>query len=181
MVARREPTNGYGDLIEEWKVDLIISRARRYGFRRHQWPDIQQELILDVLAFRYDPAKANGATELTALTTLIDRRLIDILRAATRERKHIARRNAALSIPENPTEDDPAFAYEDDTALRLDVREAITRLTPRQRAVCDALAEGRSVRGTARQIGCDPKTVRRDIKAIRRVFAGMGLGGWVGS
>ena len=179
MVAKYDGTNDYGDLIEKWKVRLIVSRARHYGFPKHQWEDVQQDLILDVMAFEFDPAKSNGASETTALIALIDKKLIDRLRAATRERKHLERRNAALGITESTTEDSPALSQRDDIPLRADVHQAMGLLTARQRAICAALAEGRSVSEIARRLGCGWHTVERAIVAIRRAFKEVGLDGWV--
>jgi hypothetical protein len=55
------------------KLNLIKSRARLLGFRRHDLEDAVQEVMLAVLEFEYAPEKSNGATETTALTTVIDR------------------------------------------------------------------------------------------------------------
>jgi|OM-RGC.v1.023923642 hypothetical protein len=79
--------NGYGDLLEPWKAELIVARARRKGFSGDRVMDAQQEVILDVLAFEYDPDNEAGATEETALTSLIDRKLCFILRGEIRARK----------------------------------------------------------------------------------------------
>ena len=57
------------------KLNLIKSRARLQGFRRHSLEDAVQEVALVVLEFEYDAEKSNGATETTALVTVIDRRL----------------------------------------------------------------------------------------------------------
>ncbi len=60
-------TVSYDGLVERWIVDLIAARARRMGFRTGEIPDIQQQIILEVMAFRFDADKSNGAKESTAL------------------------------------------------------------------------------------------------------------------
>ncbi len=37
--------NDYGELVEQWKVDLIVQRARRKGFRPDEIEDVQQDVI----------------------------------------------------------------------------------------------------------------------------------------
>ena len=71
-------------------------RAKRLGIRRHDLEDAQQEIVLDVLDFRFDAAKSNGACERTALTSLIDRRLMTMLRA----KRRYAQRVQSLWSPE---------------------------------------------------------------------------------
>ncbi len=63
-----ESTLDYGGMVEDWKVELIVGRARRMGFREDELGDVQQEVIPDVAAFRYDPSRAEGALEKAALT-----------------------------------------------------------------------------------------------------------------
>ena len=68
----------------EEKLDLVKSRARIMGFRRHDLEDAVQEVMLSVLEFQYDPEQPNGGTETTALITVIDRRLLILKRAKRR-------------------------------------------------------------------------------------------------
>ncbi len=58
--------NDYGNLIEKWKVELIERRARRLGFKDHEIPDLEQEIV-----DRYGPAlpEVQNLIELTALKT----------------------------------------------------------------------------------------------------------------
>ena len=42
-------TVSYEGLVERWKVDLISERARRMGFRPDEIPDVQQQIIMEVL------------------------------------------------------------------------------------------------------------------------------------
>ncbi len=47
----------YDGIIDQWKVDLIIHRAKLLGFRQHEIPDALQEIVLVVIKFEYDPNK----------------------------------------------------------------------------------------------------------------------------
>ena len=166
MAAKRDAfMNDYGQLVEPWKARLIVERAKRLRIPWHQWPDIQQEIIFDVIGFRFDPARSNGAKLSTLLTAIIDNRLKMILRTAARY--------------ESRTSQPRSEVFEDTTALRLDVRQAMTSLSPRQKAVCLRLSRGESISQIARVLGCGRATVRRLKDSIRDQFTAMGLDGWV--
>ena len=75
----------YAGVFDEWKIDLALGRIRAIGFALSDWPDLMQELAIVMLEFRYDPAKANGATEETALYAVINRNLLYQLRTRCRE------------------------------------------------------------------------------------------------
>lgn len=158
----------YDGVVEPWKVELIVSRAKRLGFRRHDLEDVQQELILDVMSFRYDRAKSNGATETTALTALIDNRLKKLIRSEARYRAHLEQFMKDSERANEPARDDrPA----------VDVWNAVQALTPRERTVCHALARGRSKHAVARMLGCGWHTVDRLVRRIREHFRELGLEG----
>ena len=170
--------NEYDGLLDEWKVCLMVSRARRLGFQSDQIDDALQELALDVLAFRFDSAKSNGASEATALTAVIDNRLHMIRRARRRYQKRLATLRAESGVDEardrwpEPVEDQTAF-------LVLDVREALARLPPRERRLCKALLAGKTLADVARRNNRDWHVQERLLAHVRRRFADLGLEGWV--
>ena len=159
----------YDGIIEKWKVNLIIHRAKRCGFRPHEIPDALQEVVLVVLDFVYDPDHANGATERTALTTIIDHRLRKMKRTATRYHMHVERFGGQAN----------EFSSEGVDPRAVDVADAIADLPPREQQVCHGLADGLSVAQMARQMGCGWHTVDRIIRRLRQRFTRLGLEGWV--
>ena len=166
MTSKTDPFgNDYGQLVEAWKVKLIVDRAKRLGIPQQEWPDVQQEIIFDVMDFRFDPAKSNGAKESTLLITIIDNRLKKILRATARNGHRVNEPKSEVS--------------EDKTALRLDVRRAVASLTFRQEAVCMHLSQGKSTTQIAWAMDCGRATVRRFKERIREQFENIGLDGWV--
>lgn len=174
----RPTENDYGNLVEKWKVKLIVTRARRMGFRADEIEDAQQEIVLDVMAFRFDAGRSNGAAEPTALTALIDNRLRSIRRARRRYEKQLERLKADLGVDEardrrpQPEEDQRHL-------LVVDVRSAVARLAGRQRAICDALAAGDSLRDAAAKARCCRDTTARVAAELRRQFRNAGLSAWV--
>lgn len=165
--------NRYDGVVKAWKVRLIRSRARRFGIPRHDWPDIEQEIALEVMAFRFDAAKANGATETTALTSVIDNRMKMFLRRARALRNRVKDCHAADAEAALVCEDEGASAA-------LDVQQALVALPVPERAVCFALSRGESLRKIAAAADCSRASVERAIRHIRRHFERMGLDGRAG-
>ena len=166
-MRKRATQNRYDGLLEPWKVQLIISRAKRLGFRRHDLEDVQQEVMLEVIAFRFDPAR--GTAESTPLTTLIDHRLKALRRKAARYAARITNAGDTVTLEE------ACLVYDDSTAIRLDVMAAMTRLTDEELAVCLRLIQGQSVRQIARQLKRGWHSVNRIIQGIQDRFGTMGL------
>lgn len=164
-MQKRVIVNRYDGLLESWKVRLIVSRAKRLGFRRHDLEDVQQELALDVIAFRYDPSK--GAAEPTALTSMIDNRL-----------KAIRRRSWRYAMRVTSAGDGPqleVLLVDGQADLRLDVLTVMATLSATELAICLRLIQGQSVRQIARHLKRGWHWVDRIIKGIRGRFELMGL------
>ena len=167
--------NDYGELIENWKAALIVSRAIRIGFRRHDLEDVQQQIVVAILDFEFDPAKSNGASEATAITALIDKQLKAIQRARARYSKRVvehtdeSREKASMSLADRYSAGQ--------VAQSLDVREAVADLPPPEQQICTALADGLSVNEIARALGVGWHTIRRQVCGIRGYFEFLGLDG----
>jgi DNA-directed RNA polymerase specialized sigma24 family protein len=166
-MKRKASDNRYDGLVEPWKVQLLVSRARRLGFRRHELEDVQQEVILEVIAFPFDPSK--GASESTPLTAMIDNRLKALRRKA---RRYAAR---ITSVGDAPGLEEAGLTCEDEAGLRMDMLSAMALLTPNELAICAGLIRGQSVNQIALRLNRSWHTVHRMIHAIRRRFLAMGL------
>jgi hypothetical protein len=134
--------NHYADEIERWKVNLVVSRARRMGFRDHDLDDVQQQIVPQVKAFVFDADRSNDATEATVLVALIDRQLLLIRRKAIRYQKHLDRIRAMRSIEGESSQAACQSCHrEDNTLLLLDVRESVAKLPSREQLICHALTD----------------------------------------
>jgi len=169
--------NNYANLLSQWKVDLIKRRGLRMGFRRDEIDDLQQQIVPHLLRFTFDPAKANGASEKTALTALIDRQLKAISRAQARYRRHVEQ---PLQDFETDEETPPSAIFYEPSDMVLDVQLTVAALSPRERAICTALSEGRPLSEIAQLLQCDWHTVQSDIQNIRTRFENLGMQGWIG-
>jgi len=169
--------NSYEGVVEDWKVELIRMRAKRLGIRRHDLEDAQQEIVLDVLDFRFDAAKSNGACERTALTSLIDRRLMTMLRAKRRYAQRV--HSLPTTTEDGPDEHEPFTEPIPQQQLAMDVREAVDSLSAEEQTICRLLADGESITEIARQLGRSWHTVNRIVGRVRTHFERIGLDGWV--
>ncbi len=156
--------------LPRWKFNLIRARAFRRGFRGAELDDVQQEIAIEAMTFEFRPDRANGATETTALTAMIDRRLA---MARRRERRYQRRLDHVReSVPRGPFTEP---SCEGRMASVLDVRAAVASLGPVDREICWALADGESIDAIARRLGCGWHTVKRRVDCLRERFCQMGL------
>ena len=151
----------YTGVLEDWKANLIFRRAKRLGFRPDEIDDAHQAVVMDVMAFEFDEAKSNGATEATALTKLIDNLLTKIIRGKNRYRANIERyeKEAPLSYDPVPTMECGA-----------DVRSVMEALSPRDRQVCEAVGQGHPITDVAEMLGCTWHTVKRAVARVQKRF-----------
>jgi len=160
----------YRGVLESWKVDVIIARAKQMGFRGSNLDDVQQEIILKAMRFRFDAAKSNGAMESTAFIAVIDNYLKEMIRSETRYRLHLEQMRATLKESYDPTPTDHKF---------LDIQGAIAVLSPREQDVCNLLGLGYSIHEIAKMRVWGWHTVERLIDNIREKFEEAGIRGWV--
>ena len=168
-------TNDKPDI--DWHTQLIEARGRRMGLASADLDDAVQEITPQVLAFRYDSAKSNGASLKTALTAVVDRCLLAIRRRESRYAKCLERARNAKQTSDHGE----SSTYEDSTPLQLDVHTALSQLSADEREICEALSHGFSIHEIATRLGCDWHTVNRRVARIRIRFTEMGLGEWLGA
>lgn len=158
-------TNCYEGVLESWKVRLICQRARRMGFRGSDLDDVQQQVVLALLDFQFDDKRANGASEATAITAVIDRQLAMIRRSEGREkrRREIAKEHCA------------EYYEMTGNMLSLDVECAVQSLSGLDQQICRGLSRGDSFNQLAKSLGISWHAVRAHVEAIRHRFEQCGL------
>jgi len=164
--------------IDRWKVKLVRARAIRSGFRGADLDDVQQDVLIEVLLFRYQPERANGASETTALISLIDRRLLMARRQRRRYQQRISRIQQ-WTDPEDAEIDPKQTNHEERTACCLDIQKLLATLTPEDRVICERLANGESIESIANRLDCSWHTVKRRIERLRELLIEMGVDGYV--
>ena len=177
----RTMKNNYGNLLEPWKMDLALKRARKRRFGPDELEDAQQDLIQAMLNFKYEPARSNGATETTVITALIDNRLSLIRRGQTRRRKHEdLYRETRGSFEGKPIPDkvDPIDARA--MALEFDMDEVMDRLTTLEQVICIRLSRGDSRLQISIALRLSRYALDRLIKGLREKFEAWGFDSWLG-
>lgn len=153
------------------KLALIRRRAKRMWLLRPDQDDAQQEIIGVLESFVFDPARSNGATLETVLTTIIDNQLRMIRRRARRYRRRVEPLEEAIEEHGEP------LAPRRDVDLEIDVQSILARLSVEDRKLCLAVASGHTVSEIASQLGCSRYTVRRRLDRLRCAFSGLGIDG----
>ncbi|HEY3325070.1 MAG TPA: hypothetical protein VGP72_31745 [Planctomycetota bacterium] len=164
-----EIRNSYEGLLEDWKVEMIVERARRKGIRPGELADVQQEVAIAILRFRFDPQKANGASEASAIRGLIDKRITHIQRGNARAKKRVERYQ--LLCMDSSTEPDNS----EPVSLTMDVESVVATLPRGEKAVCEALARGESREATAKALGISRYEVEILLGQTRERFNNAGL------
>ena len=170
-------TNKAERLTLEEKLNLAKSRARIMGFRRHDLEDAVQELMLSVLEFEYDPNNANRATETTALTTVIDRRLLLMKRSQRRYAGLLNRAKENMAAEHQGFEDGPCSgdASAEDRITSKEVTSIISTMDDDMQQVCRLLMDGQTTHAIAEQLGMGWQRVVRLVAMIRERLEAAGF------
>ena len=161
------------ELTIEQKLELIRSRAVRFGIKRHDLEDAVQDVIIDLLEFTPDPDKTNGATESTVLIAVIDRRLMEWLRTQKRYQRMLERCGSMLASGDELAYDSSVEASD----VAIDVESVLADLPEFERQVGKMLSEGRSAYSIADELGIGRRAVNSAIDVIRERFTSAGLRG----
>ena len=173
--------NDYGDLIEKWKVELIRARARRFYFRDDELDDLEQMIVPQLIDVEFDADAADGASERTFVTTIIDRQLMKVKRDRGRDVRRVNYESphiedeGALS-----TEDLMSLGRAEKPELALDVEQALSDLTPSERAICLALKDGLSQADIARATGRSKAAICNEVQKLRERFSEWGFEDYLG-
>ena len=170
-------TNAVEQLTLNEKLNLIKTRARLMGFRRHDLEDAVQEVMLEVLEFKYEPEKSNGATETTALTTVIDRKLVSLTRVNRRYLGLIDRVTQRLAAECQGGENGP---FQEDHAGEVlvtgaTVTAALDGLDTETMQVARLLMEGQTQNAIAEELGMGWQRVARLTGIIRERLEESGI------
>ena len=163
-------------MLAPWKVELIAHRARAFGFRADQVPDLQQRIVPQLIELVFDPQHAAGASERTFVRKVIDRQLMRIMRDRTRDVRRVS--HETVSFADRPLLTEKEFFAQDpwpDAQLHMDLVTVLRELTDVQRAVCMGLVEGHTQADIARATGRSKAAVSAEVRRVREVFRQWGM------
>lgn len=167
----RELYDNYVNVLEPWQIRLAIARLKRFGIPLQAWDDVMQELAILIIDFHYDPEKAGGACERTAVCRRVDNRIRMLARAESRYRRRL---NALADLRhEDEYEDPPERAM-----VNVEIRQLIQSFTPRQQEVCRRLIDGENVHQIATALGHSWDTIEREVLRIREALVDGGFDQW---
>jgi len=171
--------NDYGSLIARWKVDLIRSRARKFNFRNDEVPDLEQTIVPELVKAPFDP-NALDADERTFVIAVIDHQLMKVKRDRRRKVRQGDYESESLEEIIFTERASLALGRTEPHDLKLDVQQAMATLTPVQKEICQALAEGCTQAEIARRTGRSKAALCKAVKRLRNKFRECGLGEYVG-
>jgi len=161
--------NMYEGVIEDWKFDLMMRRARRLRFRGDDLEDALQDLVMELIAFRFDPQRAGARKESTVLTELIDHRLLDMRKKRARG---IKRDDTAAKERQRDQIDQKAAERVESKA---EIAMFASALSPFDQRVLDLLQDGMSVKQISEQLDCRWHTARNAVGRITERLREKGL------
>jgi RNA polymerase sigma factor (sigma-70 family) len=169
----------YEGVVEKWKVRLAVSRIRAFKLPKDDWEDALQDIVVAIHEFEFDPARANGAKESTALCQLINNLLCNQIRSRVRHRRKMEAYATTSTLEFDEETGEAVDGHEEEDFTAADVATVVASLTPRQREVCVRYARGESLRKIGRAMGLRWDRVRAILRSSRRRFekAGFGLEG----
>jgi len=168
----RELFKQYEGVLEKWQIKLALARISRFGVPPSAWDDTMQELAIRITRFKFNPEKAQAASEETILCRLIDNRIRMLARAEARHRARV-KRMSELRIP---TED---RSRPEDAAVHEDVRDIVADLPEHLQELCHALIDGETPFMIATRMGRHHDVVKRQIREIRNIFVERGGDKWL--
>ncbi|MBN2292319.1 MAG: hypothetical protein JXM70_07835 [Pirellulales bacterium] len=156
----------YDGVLENWKIELALKRSKKFGFRDDELDDVIQELVIILMDIEYDEERANGASEKTMLTSVIDQQLCKMRRSDSR--RECLEQSVALSGDET---------YDNsDLERRSDVEIVVAKMDDQQRRVCELLSQGYSKSVIAEKLDCTWYIIEQIMDDIRTKFEEQGFG-----
>lgn len=170
--------NSYGGLIEQWKVKMITTRARRYGFTESDIPDIEQRIVMELLKVDFDPGLAGGAKETTFVIEVIDRQM----KKALRDKYRDVRRANYETVPlDEPLTERTFFKMHQGERFELliDLERAMAGLSAEEREICEGLMRGDTQAEIAREKKRSKAAMSEAVKRLREKLRKWGIDDYI--
>ena len=169
--------NKYDGLIEEWKVDLVRSRAKKWGFLEDDVPDLEQQAALELLKVQFKPDEYAGVQEKTLVVEVIDRMLKMVMRNRKRDVRRVNYLAELIESAEGLVTEKSVLGKlgTTRTEMRLDVERALMGLSEEERTIIGRLGEGDSQAEIARSMGSSKAKVNETVMRLREKFRRWGI------
>jgi RNA polymerase sigma-70 factor, ECF subfamily len=185
-VPRAPISSIWPDGLSNWELQLAEEVVDRFLYSRPGMRQEREDLIQDCLEHwlrqrsRFDPSR--GASPKTFMRRVLEHRLADVAARQRAAKRGSDERPLSLDRPireGSPTalgEVLPASGQGEDDLLRaIAVGMAEGRLSPRQRAIARALADGMPKSELARHLHLARSTVYEELARIKAIYRDEGL------
>ena len=169
----------YAQALDKWKIRVVARRASRFGLSAQDTEDLLQEIIPELAALKYDPAKANGKTEISIVTTLVDNRIKDALRKESSRQQMLDEFREHRGVAAMTEEDlPPVLQQEANYGDVAAVHEVLEALSGDEAKIADFLLRGWNPSDIADELNWNWHRVKRVIIKLRAKFEQMGFSEW---
>jgi RNA polymerase sigma factor (sigma-70 family) len=189
-----------GDVLQKWEIAVakkLIGEFRRQSrsLAREDFDDLLQECLMHWLEVRRRLSPNPGGPPIAYMARVIRNKLIDLAREREAAKRQGDLDSVSLDDTLSASDDAPTFAELIDAVrsreqsaetllspddARIDIANAMSKLTSRQRRLCVLLGEqGFSIKEAAERLRIPRGTLYEEIKRIRKVFADHGLGDYL--
>jgi len=163
--------------LEAEKQEQLRIQVRR-KVRRFEINDAEADQVVDEIldawaGFLLDPVKAGGSKKEAVLHGIVSNCCKMALRRQARNRARDRQYAEAYSNEKSG----PSVDW--DVCHRLDVQDALSKLTLRDRLICEALANGVPLNAIEVRLGLSRHRLQALIESIRERFTALGLDGWL--
>lgn len=167
----------YGDLFSNEEKAIAYKLIREF---RSRWPALQrnyepEDLLQEVALLwyekkkEYDPAKEASIKTYFAIITR--NRLLDLVRASSTDKRKVSHYTVGESAEDLVSLIDKHAVSEPEHPLAdIDLRDTLSKLTPRQQNLCELLMQGLTREEIARQLGVSDRTVYNELRRLYRAL-----------
>jgi RNA polymerase sigma factor (sigma-70 family) len=158
--------------------NLVLKCALRMGFRGVELEDVQQDVLLKLIDFKYGEDFTDQSAMTAALINFINLSLLTAKRNQQRYQRCIERMKDSIKAGCSRVEKMERANDLEHVYRNQDIQKILSELSSDDRALCQALTDGESIHTIANRLGCGWHTVNRRINRLREHFMEMGMDGY---
>ena len=183
-------SQNYKDLFKDW--EFAIAKKVVWEFKenwkcleKEDFEDLLQECLIHWLFARDTYSSTREASQKTYMGKVIRNKLTDLIRERDADKRKIDQFSSSLDEPTGNEDDSPTLIEKIDekeagdkpsssltqSQLKLDLSQALQKLTPKQQKICHLLGEeGLNVKQVSECLKTPRSTIYDEIKRIKIIF-----------
>jgi RNA polymerase sigma factor (sigma-70 family) len=183
-------SQNYKDLFNDWEI--AIAKKLVWEFKenwkcleKEDFEDLLQECLIHWLFARDTYDKTREASQKTYMGKVTRNKLTDLIRERDADKRKIDQFSSSLDEPTGNEDDSPTLIEKiaekeagdkpssslTQTQLKLDLSQALHKLTPKQQKICHLLGEeGLNVKQVSESLKTPRSTIYDEIKRIQKIF-----------